>query len=993
MATPVLAADLLLGLSNPKAIERAIADVVAGAAADGFSSGMKGEIGKNQRRLQASMSQAAIAALRLQNKKEAENLREQYKKRTDQIKALYAQMEDQEEKIRQSKARGESDLARQAFMEEQARLRALIREEQEAIEDNIDRLNAAQKDRLELLDEGMKRSAQNFGKHLEGYAESFESMIGKALSADNLDLGALAKDLGKAFAEQAPTMMSQGAAMAARGEAAGGAMGGIGAMLGRSAMALGAVAGTLAGVAAAVGAVVALFSAAYMQTKEFNKAILEGASAVDMLGTDAMGSARDLSDALGELRRGAMNVAQDFRMGTEEILAFSKAMNDANMTFKEQVQLFGSTEKAMRQALVATQAFGVGGSEVAEMINNMADNFAYGQHEIAQGFMDIFGAAQMSGMGVKNFFTAVSEATSGMALYNFRLEDTLEMMLGLEKILGQDMMKQVMGAVPGKFKEMGYQERLGFRMKMGGGVFRDIAGIETRKAESEFNAKFADLPPELKAALAARAPGAISGDGVSAKALAKLSGAQMGELQNVMRDAGFNELASQLGNMRRVGKGGGALMGEAGAETALAMDLSGAIGYLGDVLISDMSEIQKMAFEQNQGISGTMLKVYEDIQSSVAGRLKAQGKSASASDVARAIAEGGMLTPEEQKELAKVQMDASKSMDQIARDQLAETSSILLEIRNKITPLLEGLYDLMARVNGGVSVRDARLQMESVGKMTFDAAGAQDMGAGMGLMGPALDEFVASMQADFEKVKGRRLAFAEASYQGALGGKSRDDVFKEMTAGLSAEQKASMGLTRTKQGRLNTKTGEVSEIVEAVTVDQLTSEQLDKVLTAISSEEVTAGQKDAKKQVQATEEVRDEVKELVTLSKSADIERLTGFAATQQNYGKIRLKIMEDDVTPEEAAAFNRAYGLEGDAAMRPTVQDFIYRGDGVGGSITPINKADEFYGAKPNGPIDKALRGGGRSVVINNLTIHESGDPKKTLAMVKQAITAASGG
>jgi hypothetical protein len=77
-------------------------------------------------------------------------------------------------------------------------------------------------------------------------------------------------------------------------------------------------------------------------------------------------------------------------------------------------------------------------------------------------------------------------------------------------------------------------------------------------------------------------------------------------------------------------------------------------------------------------------------------------------------------------------------------------------------------------------------------------------------------------------------------------------------------------------------------------------------------------------------------------------------------------------------------------AGLDPEVQDFIYRGHGGAGTITPINSADQFFGAKPGGAIDKALR---RSVVINNLTINESGNPQKTLQMVKQAINAASGG
>lgn len=998
MPTPVLAADLLLGVSNPKALERAVADMFSNAVAEGVNHGMKGELGDIQKRLQKAMYTAHINSLKLQDRKEAENLKLQYKRKLDQIKAYYAEVKKQEEEIRQSEERGDAESLRRQYIEEKNRLEQLIRQEQRAIEDNIDRLNHAQKDRMKLLNKGMEQAAEGLGKNLETYADKFESAMGKALSVENLNLADLTKNIGRAFADGAPAMMRLGAQGAAKGETMGGGMGGAMMLLGKSAMALSAAAAPIAGVAAVLGTLVGLFVAADGQAKEFNKSILEGSSAVDLLGTQAVGNSRALSQALDEVRESAMDVSLEFRMSTEEIMAFTRAMNESNVTYREQVKVFGSTGNAMRQALVASQAFGVSGSEVAKMINDMTTSFAYGQNEIAAGFQDIFGAAQMSGMGVRNFFSAVSEATSGMALYNFRLSDTLELMIGLEKLLGEDLAKQALSNSAGKFKEMGYQERLGFRMKMGGGLFKDIAGIETNKAQKEFNRKFESLPEDLRNALAEKAPGAISATGVDARALAKMSGTQIGSLQNMMRDAGFGEMAIQLGNMRRVGKGGGSMMGEAGAETSLAMDLSGAIGYLGNVLISDMSEIQKMAFEQNQGISGTMLKTYEEIQNAVGGRLSSQGKDASAASIARAIAEGGILTEDEQKRLAEVQRDASKSMEEVARTQLTETTGILQELKNRITPLLEGVYDLLNRFTDGPSIRESRTSMEAAQKAakgfgSFDESSFSKMGESIGLMGPALEQFVQEQRAEFDAKKAaaqRRATFEEAAYNGALEGKSRNDVLGSMTAGMSESQRISLGLAKKTTTRIDAQTGMGGdEYVKAITADQLTEDQLDAVLSAISGSEIAESQKDAKAQVLATEQVTEGVKDLKDVLIRQGLEDITGFAADQQNYGRNRMKIMEEGVTAQEAAAFNRAYGLTGDAALRPSVDDFIYRGNGGSGTITPIHKSDEFYGAKPGGPI---ANGVGRSVVINNLTINESGDPKKTLQMVKQAIAAASG-
>ena len=70
---------------------------------------------------------------------------------------------------------------------------------------------------------------------------------------------------------------------------------------------------------------------------------------------------------------------------------------------------------------------------------------------------------------------------------------------------------------------------------------------------------------------------------------------------------------------------------------------------------------------------------------------------------------------------------------------------------------------------------------------------------------------------------------------------------------------------------------------------------------------------------------------------------------------------------------------------------DFVFRGGSNGGTLTPIDSADEFLGMKPTGAVMQALRGVGvgGGTVIHNLTINESGDAQETLRMVKRAIQA----
>ena len=82
-------------------------------------------------------------------------------------------------------------------------------------------------------------------------------------------------------------------------------------------------------------------------------------------------------------------------------------------------------------------------------------------------------------------------------------------------------------------------------------------------------------------------------------------------------------------------------------------------------------------------------------------------------------------------------------------------------------------------------------------------------------------------------------------------------------------------------------------------------------------------------------------------------------------------------------------------------VNDFIYRGDGTTGKITPINTRDQFFGAKPGGAIDRAIasaatgmgmrsgRTGGRPTAgPTNITVNiNGGDLGKVYEVVRTVL------
>lgn len=75
-----------------------------------------------------------------------------------------------------------------------------------------------------------------------------------------------------------------------------------------------------------------------------------------------------------------------------------------------------------------------------------------------------------------------------------------------------------------------------------------------------------------------------------------------------------------------------------------------------------------------------------------------------------------------------------------------------------------------------------------------------------------------------------------------------------------------------------------------------------------------------------------------------------------------KTKILETPEDSQDRRDYNQmvkrlsAGGYIDGASYEVPVNDFIYRGNGRTGSITPINTRDEFLGMKPNGPIEQAM-------------------------------------
>jgi hypothetical protein len=712
MSLPVqIAADLLLSVPNVNRAQREIENAVGGGARDGLTKAIR----ESQREIKTSYSKAFNDAVRVGSKEQARQLENQYQSQVAKQKELATKRKDlsamilaTEDKAQKARLSKERKALKQNMKDGQDHMMGLIRTQANA-----------QADSLKLLDEGMAKAGEKFSDKAESAAENFTDLVNKGLTLDNLDPADLVKGLGKSLKNQSGNLMSGGKKMAAWGANKGGATGGAAKMIGKFGMKLGKLAGPLAAVAVAVGAVVGVLAAAYNKVKDWNKAILEGASAVDILG----GMTGDLEKNMGNMRSAMSRVSRSYHISAEAAYKYIGALNEAGITVSE---LKGWTDassavrgytRAMVFGMKYTKALGISTDELGTIQQRMMN--AYGMRmQALDDTMQNFGkAAQMAGMNSRSFSAAVMEGTANMALYNFRLGDTLELMVGLAGILGDDLAKSML-QMEGTFKNMSTQDRYKASMT-GGGVMEDVLQGGARR---QIEGRAADISLDTDLAAAFRAAGLTDfGDNFDIDKLASLSGLELGRVQDEIRrdvtrrtgseDAGRGAVRGleDLTMQARLLSGGATTAEKADAMSAMdrpteiAASVAQAIGMMPGVEdFGDITATNRMQFESLSGIQGEQFEVVKEIFNTAQARHSATegGRDVSLSETLVHLSTEGadaLLTPE-QIEALNEPPAAEDEMLGLARQTLDATQTVGDILGGLISGLLGGIGGTVTRI-------------------------------------------------------------------------------------------------------------------------------------------------------------------------------------------------------------------------------------------------------------------------------------------------------
>jgi hypothetical protein len=608
-------------------------------------------------------------------------------------------MEAAENRMKAAKAR---------FEAETRHTRALISREHKAHKAQKDFLDKSWGDRIDSMREGLSKA----------FSQAKSGNI-KGLMGDVVGGLASAGKLG-------------GAGSAAAGAAGGAA--GLGATVA-------AVAIPLAIVAAGFAAVVKLLIDAVAKGKEMNKTFLDGAAAGDMMWKVNQDGASQLSESLSELRRSATDFTHlsKWRSTSEEMSSILTTANAAGFTFKEMADTTERLKNGMKGYQAVTelslrysQLLGVEATTIAEQIGAWEHDLGMGLGQVEEQFAKVTKLAMESGFGVKRFYTMVQQATSGMALYNTRIEEAAILLKKTSDVLGETEAAEFISTLQKGFAGDDYTTKLKRVLLTGQ---KDMHGMVTRAADRTASAyvdKFTSGSNVLESALAdsgldmqVDVLGDFTGD------LAKLNEKDQRKLIFALEQQGEQgkKAATQMVGLldlsiaKQTGSTNDMIAAMDNADMGMKLEALLDAQVLGDKRLSEMTELERHIFAQTQGLDTEMVEKLARMEGSLLGQQEhlktlanGDGKLSKADEAlleSLGIWKDGMTEDEKKTALAEAankefsayagdygwreeeMTSALSSQEALAQQQIQHTRDMSSLLKNGIEAVLIRIYDLM----------------------------------------------------------------------------------------------------------------------------------------------------------------------------------------------------------------------------------------------------------------------------------------------------------
>lgn len=622
------------------------------------------------------------------------------------------------EKIRAriSKALEDDDAQKyEELAEEQVQIQAQLSNAMDAYKKSVEEANKSiqegmkkEEEAAKMREEAAKKlrgmavfgSLDNMKDAGEGVADRFTDALNKASESDlsgfvQSILGSMGKLAQRGAETKQLAADSAADAMTAKDLAASAAK------LGRAAALLGIAAGAIGGLVAAVAA---LDGAA----KELNQSMLEGASIADFSAQSQITSLRDVEGTMEAARKASHEMALEFRGTSEEMAGILAELNQAGFSYREMEQGVSTVidkqakyAEAVKKTFEWSRALGVSTSEIADTTAEWSTSFGLGVTGISEGFKEIADFAMDSGFNVKRFFTAVSQATSGMALYNMRIEEAAFFLSKTQKILGETDAADFFESLTKGFMDESITDRIKRIMIAGAGdterIFRDTADRTAKGFVSAFSGS--DTQDKIKAAFkSVNMEIDLSDPQVLQNTWGKMDDRNRRLIIAELRANGDEQsqaAARQLETLGRVVDGAKGGM-DAQVRGLGALDMQGKLAYklqtLGDRRLNEMSMEELAAFESYAGISGAQLEQLTRVEEQLYADYELAKKNGKAEGQSfKEFISSNEMAQEQLKTVA----DIVEVSEYFAQQTVESTRSVFSVLKNTIAQTLDNIYSLL----------------------------------------------------------------------------------------------------------------------------------------------------------------------------------------------------------------------------------------------------------------------------------------------------------
>lgn len=593
---------------------------------------------------------------------------------------------------------------------------------------------------LKRLSKGAADAAQTFGEGLHGAFQTFKSK----------DLGSMAGAFKK-MAQSATTVGTKMEANASKG------MGGDAiAGLGKAMSTLGPAIAAIAGAAVGIAALVKIVFDADSRIKDLNKSMIAA-------GVSGQEFGDDVGEGMSQVRKaftgtGSTKWLNDLGTTSKETIDALGGFQKAGTTFeeirgkvKDDTEAVDKLREAVKGAVVYSKLLGESADKVAGDMAKMAEETSSTLEGVRDKFGEIAAAAKQSGFDTKRFYGMVLEVTTGMSMYNVRLQDTIGLLTQAGKVLGPDAGKAWAQSLTGGMKEVSTRDMTVNAMKMGKGNVQGAAKLDATNQASALKDSFMSIQKaQGKPAEQMAAAFKLAGVGNLAemkpddmeKTLGNMSKENAlilrSELNKVEGVSGLGTKTAHAQKVARTGEGLGGLGGQVegmknfGAIGTLLAKIGGSNAVdkgLDTKELDPENLVKNMAKESLQSGAGALTSQDKDMIWNAMGSLKAkqktEGKNAGNTITNENVAkELGLMQKAADEEAKKAETDTSTKENAWKRDQelaskiVENTQSFADVLENKIEQLLttisEGISSLVNWFLGGQGAEDKKAKSDAL---------------------------------------------------------------------------------------------------------------------------------------------------------------------------------------------------------------------------------------------------------------------------------------